>query len=50
MSPRRLDTVDLHDALPADLDVTQMHLRSEFRPAIETPMAEIRKLLDADKA
>ena len=40
----------LHDALPADLDVTQMHLREEFRPAIETSMAEIQKLLDAEKA
>jgi uncharacterized protein YndB with AHSA1/START domain len=40
----------LHDALPADLDVTQMHMREEFRPAIETSMAEIQKLLDADKA
>ncbi|MDX6197225.1 MAG: hypothetical protein QOJ79_376 [Actinomycetota bacterium] len=39
----------LHDALPADLDVTQMHMREEFRPAIETSMAEIQKLLDADK-
>jgi hypothetical protein len=40
----------LHDALPADLDVTQMHMREEFRPAIETSMAEIQKLLDADQA
>ncbi|MDT7573600.1 MAG: hypothetical protein QOE05_3774 [Actinomycetota bacterium] len=40
----------LHDALPADLDVTQMHMREEFRPAIETSMAEIQQLLDADKA
>jgi uncharacterized protein YndB with AHSA1/START domain len=40
----------LHDGLPADLDVTQMHMREEFRPAIETSMAEIQKLLDADQA
>ena len=40
----------LHDALPANLDVTQMHMREEFRPAIESSMAEIQKLLDADKA
>ena len=39
----------LHHALPADLDVTQMHMRDEFRPAIESSMAEIQKLLDADK-
>jgi uncharacterized protein YndB with AHSA1/START domain len=39
----------LRDALPADLDVTQMHLREEFRPAIEGSMAELQKLLDADK-
>jgi uncharacterized protein YndB with AHSA1/START domain len=38
----------LHDALPADLDVTQMHMREEFRPAIETSMSEIQQLLDAD--
>ena len=39
----------LHEALPADLDVTQMHMREEFRPAIEASMAEIQKLLDADQ-
>jgi uncharacterized protein YndB with AHSA1/START domain len=48
----RLLALDMHlrDALPADLDVTRMHMREEFRPAIETSMAEIQKLLDADKA
>ncbi|MCU1588957.1 MAG: hypothetical protein JWP11_213 [Frankiales bacterium] len=39
----------LHDALPADLDVTQMHLRSEFGPAIQASMAALQTLLDADK-
>jgi len=36
----------LHDALPADLDVTRLHLRAEFGPAIQGSMAEIQKLLD----
>jgi uncharacterized protein YndB with AHSA1/START domain len=48
----RLLALDLHlrGELPADLDVTQMHMREEFRPAIESSMAEIQKLLDADNA
>jgi uncharacterized protein YndB with AHSA1/START domain len=48
----RLLALDMHlrDALPGGLDVTQMHMREEFRPAIEASMAEIQKLLDADQA
>jgi uncharacterized protein YndB with AHSA1/START domain len=48
----RLVTLELHlrGELPADVDPTQLHLREEFRPAIEGSMAALQTLLDADKA
>jgi uncharacterized protein YndB with AHSA1/START domain len=48
----RLLSLELHlrGELASDIDVTQLHMRPEFRPAIEGSMAAIQELLDADKA
>jgi uncharacterized protein YndB with AHSA1/START domain len=47
----RLITLDLHlrGELEDDVDVTQLHMRPEFRPAIEGSMAALDELLQADK-
>jgi uncharacterized protein YndB with AHSA1/START domain len=47
----RLLSLDLHlrDELPADTDVTALHLNPQFGPAIQGSMAEIQKLLDQQK-
>jgi uncharacterized protein YndB with AHSA1/START domain len=47
----RLISLDLHlrGELPDDVDVTQLHMRPEFRPAIEASMAALDELLQADK-
>lgn len=46
----RLETLEQHLAgtLPADVDVTALHLRPEFLPAIEQNMAALATLLEAD--
>jgi len=47
----RLETLDQHlrGTLPADLDVTALHLREDLRPAIEQSMAALAVLLENDK-
>lgn len=47
----RLITLEQHlrGELPADLDPSQLHMREEYRPAIDGSMAALADLLAADK-
>jgi uncharacterized protein YndB with AHSA1/START domain len=47
----RLETLDqyLRGVLPDDVDVTALHLREDLGPAIESSMAALDALLQADK-